>query len=224
MNKETQSQYIILAEFLSKTLGPEYEIVLHDIDGEIHSIAYIANGTISGRTIDDPMADLTFKYIKDQTVSENDYIINNKGIEKYNKVIRSSSMFIKDKENKLIGMLCINFNGSKYVNLAKQILKLTHMENASIENEYLNSPSGLMDNISSSISEATDNAVSQSLEESFIPVERLTQEEKMNIVRELDAKGVFMLKGAVSEVAEKLAISEATLYRYIRIVSNEKKE
>ncbi len=29
-----------------------------------------------------------------------------------------------------------------------------------------------------------------------------------------------MLKGAVSEVAEKLGVSEATLYRYIRAVSN----
>lgn len=222
MDKKTKSQYTILAEFLGKILGPEYEIVLHDIDDKVHSIAYIENGNISGRSIDDPQTDLTFKYIKDKTVANNDYIINNKGVEKYNKVIRSSSMFIKDDDNKLTGMLCINFNGSKYVNLAKQILKLTHMENASIENEYLNNPSGLMDNITSSITEATDNAVSQSLEDSYIPVERLTQEEKVEIVRELEGKGVFMLKGAVSEVAEKLSISEATLYRYIRIVSKDK--
>lgn len=224
MNKQTLAQYIILAEFLSKTLGSEYEIVLHDINGENNSIVYIANSNISSRTINDPMTDSTFKYIKDKTVSNNDYIINNKGIEKYNKIIRSSSLFIKDKENKLAGILCINFNGSKYVNLAKQILKLTNMENASIENKYLNNPIEIMDNISSSISVATDNAVSQSLEDSFIPVERLTQEEKISIVRELEAKGVFMLKGAVSEVAEKLAVSEATLYRYIRIVSTDKKE
>jgi predicted transcriptional regulator YheO len=120
-------------------------------------------------------------------------------------------------------MLCINFNGSKYVNLAKQILKMTGMENASIENEQLNSPQSLIENISSSISEATDNAVKLSLENSYVPVDRLNQEEKIDIVRDLEAKGVFMLKGAVSEVAEKMGVSEATLYRYIRIVSNEKK-
>lgn len=223
MDEITKSQYINLAEFLGKTLGPEYEIVLHDINEDNHSIAYIANGNISGRSIDDPQTDQTFKYIKDQTVSKNNYIINTKGVEKNNKVIRSSSLFIKDENNKLTGMLCINFNGSKYVNLAKQILKMTGMENASIENEYLNNPTGLAENISSSISEATDNAVKLSLENSHVPVDRLTQEEKIEIVRDLEGKGVFMLKGAVSEVAEKLSVSEATLYRYIRIVSNEKK-
>ena len=51
----------------------------------------------------------------------------------------------------------------------------------------------------------------------------MTPEEKIEIVRQLESKGVLMLKGAVSEVAEKLLVSEATLYRYIRIVSNEKK-
>lgn len=224
MDMETRTQYKILAEFLGKTLGPEYEIVLHDIDGENHSIAYIINGHISGRSINEPMTDKTFKYIKGETASKNDYIINNKGVEKYNKVIRSSTLFIKDKDNNLTGMLCINFNGSKYVNLAKQLLKLTNMENASIENEHLHMPTGgILDNISTSISEATDNALSHSLEDTNIPVDRLTQEEKIEIVRELESKGVFMLKGAVSEVAEKLSVSEATLYRYIRVVSKDKK-
>ncbi len=223
MDTKTKSEYIILAEFLGKTLGPEYEIVLHDINGDEHSIAAIFNGSISGRSMDGPQADQTFKYIKDQTISKNDYIINQKGVENNNKVVRSSSLFIKDENNKLSGMLCINFNGSKYINLAKQILKMTGMENASIENEYLNNSISIIENISSSISEATDNAVKSSLENSFMPVDRLNQEEKIEIVRDLESKGVFMLKGAVSEVAEKLSVSEATLYRYIRIVSNEKK-
>lgn len=222
MDNKTKEQYIILADFLGKTLGSEYEIVLHNINGDDHSIAYIVNGTISGRSIEDPRTDLTFKYIQDQTVSRNDYIINNRGVEKNNKVIRSSSLFIKDHNNKLIGILCINFNGSKYVNLAKQLLKLTNMENASIENEYLNHPINKMENVSSSITEVTDKAVNKSLESSNIPVERLTPDEKIEIVRELESKGVFMLKGAVSEVAEKLMVSEATLYRYIRKVSNGK--
>ncbi len=222
MDNKTKEQYIILADFLGKTLGSEYEIVLHHINGDDHSIVHIVNGSISGRSIEDPQTDLTFKYIQDQTVLNNDYIINNRGVEKNNKVIRSSSLFIKDDNNKLVGMLCINFNGSKYVNLAKQLLKLTNMENASIENEYLNQPISKMENVSSSINNAADKAVNKSLETSNIPVERLTADEKIEIVRELESKGVFMLKGAVSEVAEKLMVSEATLYRYIRKVSNVK--
>lgn len=220
MDEQSLKQYKLLAEFLGKTLGSEYEIVLHNVTGKTPTIEYIVNGHISGRSLEEPSTDLTFKYISDTTVSNNDYIINKKGISKKNKVVRSSTLFIKDNDGNLTGMLCINFDGSKYINLAKRILQLTHIENASIENETLQD-NNIIDSIPTSISGVADDVLSQTLDYSDIPVERLTQEEKIDIVRELNHKGVFMLKGAVSEVAEKLGVSEATLYRYIRIVSKE---
>lgn len=221
MNEVTRKKYILLAKFLHQTLGSEYEIVLHDFQGKEHSIAYLANGHISGRSIENPLTDSTFKFISDNVIAENDYIISNKGITHNNKVIRHSTLFIKDENNNLTGMLCINFNGSKYVNLAKKILQLTHMENASIESEYLHT-FDFKDNIPNSISKVTENIVDNTLEFSDVPIDRLNQEEKIDIVRQLNEKGVFMLKGAVSEVAKKLGVSEATLYRYIRAVSNGK--
>lgn len=216
-----RTKYRLLAEFLHKTLGSEYEIVLHDFQKDGHSIAYLANGHISGRSLDNPMTDRTFEFIADRTFHENDYIVSNKGVTSKGKVIRSSTLFIKDSNNQLTGMLCINFDGSKYVNLAKKILQLTHMENASIESEYLHTLD-FKESIPDSISEVTENIVDNTLDFADIPVDRLTQEEKMRIVKQLNDKGVFMLKGAVSEVAEKLKVSEATLYRYIRAVSKEK--
>ncbi|MEW8973137.1 MAG: PAS domain-containing protein [Tissierellaceae bacterium] len=218
MDKKTREKYTLLAEFLHKTLGSEYEVVLHDFQGQEHSIAYIANGHISGRSMENPLTDTTLKLLSDKTISENEYIISNKGITDNNKVIRHSTLFIKDDDNKLTGMLCVNFNGSKYVNIAKKILQLTHMENASIESEYLHTFS-FKSNIPESISQITEKILDNALEFSDVPLDRLTQEEKLEVVKELNDKGIFMLKGAVSEIAEKLDVSEATLYRYIRTVS-----
>ncbi len=48
-----------------------------------------------------------------------------------------------------------------------------------------------------------------------VPVDRLTMDEKVQIVEELHHSGVFFLKGAVSEVARQLGSSEATIYRYL---------
>ncbi len=177
MDEVTRKKYILLAEFLHQTLGSEYEIVLHDFQGKEHSIAYLANGHISGRSIENPLTDSTFKFISDNVIAENNYIINNKGITHNNKVIRHSTLFIKDENNNLTGILCINFNGSKYVNLAKKILQLTHMENASIESEYLHT-FDFKDNIPNSISKVTENIVDNTLEFSDVPIDRLTQEEK----------------------------------------------
>lgn len=221
MDQDTRTHYTLLAEFLHKTLGSEYEVILFDLQENGYSIAYLANGHISGRNSDNLMVDEIFKFISNEAVSENDYIVSNQGIPIKGHVIRSSILFIKDVHNKLTGMLCINFNGSKYVNLAKRILQLTQMENASIESEHLHTFE-FKENIPSSISDVTENIVGNALDFADIPIDRLNQEEKMKIVGQLNDKGVFMLKGSVSEVAEKLEVSEATLYRYIRAVSKEK--
>ena len=111
MDHKTRTQYLLLAEFLAETLDSEYEIVLHDIVGNKDSIIYLANSHISGRSVGEPLGDRNYKFISDTTISNNDYIVSNQGITKNNKVIRSSSFFIKDDDNNLTGMLCINFDG-----------------------------------------------------------------------------------------------------------------
>lgn len=225
MDKETIAQYTILSEFLGKTLGEDFEIVLHDIKDKKQSIVHIVNGHITGRTNDAPLTDLALGFISDQTFRDNDYVINYKGFPKNSRILRSSTMFIKDREGNLTGMLCINFDGSKYVSLSKQILELSNM-GFSTEGIVPHSPAenhDTSDAFSGSIAEVTDSVLSSTLEYADVPAERLTQEEKMRVVKILSDKGIFMLKGAVSGVAEKLHVSEATLYRYIRLVSKEAK-
>lgn len=225
MDKETIAQYTILSEFLGKTLGEDFEIVLHDIKDKKQSIVHIVNGHISGRTNEAPLTDLALGFISDQTFREHDYVINYKGFPKNSRILRSSTLFIKDQQGNLTGMLCINFDGSKYVSLSKQILALSSMGFAPEDSAPQPSAEAqdAADTFSGSIAEVTDSVLSSTLENADVPAERLTQEEKMRVVKILSDKGIFMLKGAVSGVAEKLHVSEATLYRYIRLVSKENK-
>ena len=44
--------------------------------------------------------------------------------------------------------------------------------------------------------------------------QRLTQEDRIQIISELNRAGLFQLKGAVGAVAEYLYCSEASVYRY----------
>ena len=61
--------------------------------------------------------------------------------------------------------------------------------------------------------------INQVLEESAIRFNsspnRLTAHEKLSVIREMDNRGVFLAKGSVMEVAEKLGSSKATIYRYL---------
>ena len=55
MTKELFQQYSILVDYLGKVLGPDYEIVLHDLTQSNKEVVAIANGHISGRTVGGPL-------------------------------------------------------------------------------------------------------------------------------------------------------------------------
>lgn len=45
--------------------------------------------------------------------------------------------------------------------------------------------------------------------------------DKLEILRSLEAQGVFQTKGSVGQVAGELHISEPTVYRYLRRIRSE---
>ena len=74
-----------------------------------------------------------------------------------------------------------------------------------------------------SIAGATANIVSSVVANYPVEVDRLTQDEKMDIMETLSRKGVFLLKGSVSYVAKELHSSEASIYRYLGKLNSRQK-
>ena len=218
-------QYTILTEFLGKVLGPQYEITLHDLSSQKQSVAAIVNGNISGRTVGAPLTDLALRFVKDRVYEEMDYRTGYWGVSQNRAPIRSSTMFIKDDDGQLIGMLCINRDVGQCLELLDQLSQALQLDlptlgqGGSAQIPHLHSiHESEPDNIetfSNSLSDLVASALERVLEDPSIPKERLTQEEKMEVVDALNQKGVFLLKGAVSEVAGQLHSSEASIYRYI---------
>ena len=50
--------YRTLVSFLGEALGPDYEVVLHDLTSEEGTIAAIVNNNISGRTERAPLSNM----------------------------------------------------------------------------------------------------------------------------------------------------------------------
>ena len=50
MTEQMLRQYTVLVEYLGATLGPDYEVVLHEILPETSRVAAIANGTSAAAT------------------------------------------------------------------------------------------------------------------------------------------------------------------------------
>ena len=220
--------YKTTVKFLGSVLGPDYEVVLQDLSNINHSVIAIENGHISGRTIGSPLTSV-FQMLSSKVYEEDDFIANYKGVAENGHILRSSSMFIKDSNGNPIGLLCINFDDSRYMELHEKLFSLIH-------------PGNFVKNISSGIAESKENVkdLSSRITENFAidvaslreqifndatanfttPVDRLNQNERKEIMIKLYEQGLFQLKGSIPFVAKRFSCSQATIYRYLGEINN----
>ncbi len=221
MNRTMLKQYTKLVEFLGLTLGPSFEITLHDIRGKESSIVAIVNGSISGRDLDSPPTAMAMKAMMENAAGR-DFHTNYIGLTKGNKTLRSSTYYIKDEHNKLVGMLCINFDDSEFQALSSKLFQLIHPDsyvenNIVIRSDILGSfeDDEETELFGDSLTSTANTVIQEILDEEGVSVDQLTQNEKIRIVAKLKEQGIFRLKGAVTHVAGILCSSPASIYRYL---------
>ena len=222
MSPHLLQQFSKLTEFLGRALGPDYEVALHDLTDKDCSIVAIANNHISGREIGAPLTNVALQIIADRSYLTSDYRVHYRGVSADGKMLRSSTFFLKDEAGALIGMLCINFDDSRYKAISDSILGLCHPD-AFVETNFLFDEQRLAaqtlpeepESFQHTPRGVAGSEVASVLRDLNVAADRLTQDEKMEVVGVLESRGVFLLKGAVKDVAEALCCSPASVYRYL---------
>ena len=212
-------KYVKLVEFLGMALGPNYEISLHDLENSPNSVVAIANGTISGRSTGAPPTEMTLSLIAQKVHKDNDYVVNLKGVSKSGQNLRSSTMFIKEG-GELIGLLCVTCNVGRYEQISREILELCNqpfsLAGSSDTKEIELVAGDRIETYANSVTEMTADILGAVAVELGAPVDRFSYEDKLKAVARLKNNGIFLLKGAVGEVARQMNSSEASVYRYLR--------
>lgn len=234
MSSDILQHYTILVEFLGKALGPDYEVVLHDLSSKDFAIAAIANGHISGRKAGGPLTDAALRMLSSRAYETDDFLSNYRGIAPNGHILRSSTMFIRDEENRPIGLLCINFDDWRYKELTEKMLSIIHPESYLEQHPAYTQPllqrpvekpalqessAAITENFSMDIPALMQKIFDDATASLETPVDRLNQFERREIVEQLNEQGLFQLKGAVSFVARKFSCSNATIYRYLSEIS-----
>lgn len=207
-------KYVGLVDFLGQVLGEDAEVALHDITNVDNSVVAISNNHVSGRSIGAPATNLVLKVLKEGKHNHKDYMVNYKGMSSSGKIFKSSTYFIKDDDNEIVGMLCINMNLEKFQEFRDFLGKFIQ-----IEHDY--SKTDEIERFDNSVEEIALKSMEEIIRNIEIPPERMSQEEKIEVVRKLYDSGVFLLKGVVSEIAVQLKSSEATIYRYLSKIKKE---
>ena len=222
MTEQMLRQYTVLVEYLGATLGPDYEVVLHEILPETSRVAAIANGTISGRDVGAPITNAALRMIMQKQYETSDYNLNYTGQLANGKTIRSSTMFIKDG-GKLVGLLCINFDDSRYRDISDRILGLCHpdlfvtdvLPQPGTHKAEVRKDRPAPEKFRNSADAVALDAINRELERMGVTPGHLTHSERLQVITSLESAGIFLLKGAIKSAAAALGCSTASIYRYL---------
>ena len=210
--------YAKLVYFLSAALGDNCEIALHDLASKDQEIVAISNNPISGREVGAKLSNLSLHYLEEKQYLNHDYVMNYKTVGNDGKLMRAATYFIKEEGREMpVGMLCINVNISDLEYLTSTIKKILGIKEEKDIEFKMDNP---VEILSSPLDEMIDMYIKECLEKmgfpSYFLAERLNVDEKIKVVKYLQEKGTFKVKGAIVLVAEKLAVSEPTVYRYLK--------
>ena len=228
MEKEMKRHYALLVDFLAHILGQDYEVALHELNDDSNEIIAIYNGELTGRHLGSPLSNKMLEFVAGKLYETKDYVLRFETVSANGKKMCSNSMFIKGRDGELAGLLCINFDASRYEELSARIMDLcggalTPGVPSGTRLIAEDSEANAEMPVPTSIAGATASIVSNVINNYPVSVDRLTQDEKMDIMDTLNRKGVFLLKGSVSYVAKELHSSEASIYRYLGKLNNRDK-
>lgn len=232
MRNTILEHYKIIVDFLGKTLGPDYEVVLQDLTDRKNAIIAIANNHISGRQIGSPITNTALQLLSTKVYETSDYVYNYKGVSESGHILRSSTMFIKDAAGEPIGLLCINFDDSRFEELAARLYSTVHPSsfcakmssfhknntesNSTITDTVLPVTENFPTDITTLMQKLFDDATSHL----HTPTDHLNQQERKEVMTKLYTQGLFQMKGAISFVAKQFSCSNATVYRYLNEITD----
>lgn len=201
-------KFIPLVKGISKTFGKNCEVVLHEFKDLKNSIVAIENGHVTGRDLNSPMTQISLEKVREGTVNEDIINYSEKNID--GRVLKSSTMFIKNNEGKFIGCLCINIDITDFIAAKNVINDIMRIGESDAEKPSKNKVNIILSDI-----------VKDTINELGRPIIYLSKDEKVLIVKKLDHQGAFLIKGAIDYVAEVLQVSKYTIYNYLDEIKGE---
>ena len=194
-------------EGLAAVLGSRYEVILHDLSHVESSIVAIC-GNVTGRKTGGPATNFLLRQLR-QYGDRAENSINYRTTLPDGRVLRSSTLFIRDNEGHIIGSLCINQDMADYA-VAGKLLQELNLIAESDESQHG------AERFARDISEVTEYMVKDELESFSKPVAYMQKEDKLTFVRNLEEKGIFDVRGSVEYVAECIGVTQFTVYNYLK--------
>ncbi|MCK9558555.1 MAG: PAS domain-containing protein [Synergistaceae bacterium] len=204
-DKQILESYKIMIDGMAEYMGEGYEIILHSLQNLDRSVIKIINGHYTGREEGAPITDLALSMLSKIAESKEIKSLCYFTKDKAGVTLKSTTIPIVGENDRIIGLLCINFHTE--ISFAKMLSAFMPTSDNSTQ---------IMENFTDNV----DNLISTALEEArnkVLPNPKISAANKnKEIINNLYQKGIFNIKDSVLKISQILNISKNTVYLHIR--------
>lgn len=201
---------------LGHALGRDVEIVLHDLNDPGKSVIAIANGEITGRKVGSaivsgPLDDVGLNKLIDHKSAPSDepatLVTGYHSRTRTGRELDSTSVFFRDGAGDAYAALCVNVDRTRLREIQSIVYDLLGENETSIPKAEAN------ENVS--VDTLIGEIIEDGIRSTGKPVSIMTKDDKIEAVRHMSGRGLFLIRASVDMVAANLAVSRFTIYNYL---------
>lgn len=213
-----------LVHCLGELFGSSCEVVLHDLRRPESSIVDIANGHVTGRRVGGPIVggpldDQALAWLRQPGDPTQVHMYATRTAD--GRRLKSATVLYRDPAGQPLAALCINYDVSVPIAMERFLRSLIDLH----PSESGSTPAGPAQTGTES-QEAVDveSVITELIESCIAEVgvapEQMSKQQRFQVVKALDERGVFLMRGVVQRVARALGVSKFTIYNYLEEVRN----
>ena len=201
-----------LAKAVTVQFGTNCEVAIHDLtsDNKESTIIAIENGEVTHRKIGDGPSHIVLEALngdRSQLTDQLDYLTQTYD----GRIIKSSTVYIRDENNEVTGIFSINYDITKLLMAEDAIKTLLHYKPEETAPEK----------IPQNVNELLNELIESSVRYVGKPVALMNKEDKIKAIQFLNKSGAFLITKSGDKISKHFCISKYTLYNYIDMANQE---
>lgn len=189
---------------MEQHFGTNSEIVLHDLTHDYNStIIDIRNGSITNRKIGGCGSNLGLEVLRGTVVDGDRY--NYITTTQNGKILRSSSLYLRDDDGNVIGSICVNTDITNTLQFENYLREINQFNGFHADEEIF----------APDVNNLLAHLIHKGKEQFKKLPKDMNKNEKIEFIGYLDKKGAFLITKSSEQVCELLEISKYTFYNYL---------
>ena len=194
-----------VAAGIAAQFGSNCAVVVHDLSRHPdHPIVAIVNGHVSGRKVGDGASHVVMEQLESNDPEPRDhlcYLTRTPDV----KILKSSTVYIRNSKGKVSAILAINYDISKLLMVESAVHDLISTGEPQQEE-----PEKIVN-----VNDLLEELIAQSVALVGKPVALMNKDDKVKAIRFLSENGAFLVTKSGDKIAKYFGISKYTLYSYI---------